>query len=112
MTTSVETQTPAPAAPVETVTPMKASEAIRLGVLYRPTQAFGEAGDGNAACVIATAMAVGYYGMPDLFDDPNGSPHYPACPAGCERLGLPLHLNDDHRWSRERIADWLESRGL
>jgi hypothetical protein len=22
------------------------------------------------------------------------------------------HLNDRHRWSRERIADWLESQGL
>lgn len=22
------------------------------------------------------------------------------------------HLNDDHRWTRERIADWLESIGL
>lgn len=22
--------------------------------------------------------------------------------------GLVVHLNDDHRWSRERIADWLD----
>lgn len=27
-------------------------------------------------------------------------------------LGLVTHLNDDHRWTPERIADWLEKRGL
>ena len=39
------------------------------------------------------------------------------CPTGCEKR-LPLasmivHLNDDHRWSREQIAEWLtqESNG-
>jgi hypothetical protein len=33
------------------------------------------------------------------------------CPeCGTERpvLHLVSHLNDDHRWTRERIADWLE----
>jgi hypothetical protein len=39
------------------------------------------------------------------------------CPAGCEKR-LPLasmivHLNDDHRLTREQIAEWLtqESNG-
>ena len=39
------------------------------------------------------------------------------CPQGCSKR-LPLasmivHLNDDHRWSREQIAEWLiqESSG-
>jgi hypothetical protein len=35
------------------------------------------------------------------------------CPA-CREIGLLTwliqHLNDDHRWSREQIADWLEGR--
>jgi hypothetical protein len=46
------------------------------------------------------------------------------CPQGCAPVGLSLgddpdplvtvvwHLNDAHRWSRERIADWLEGLGL
>jgi hypothetical protein len=34
-----------------------------------------------------------------------------TCPVGCQKR-LPLasmivHLNDDHQWSREQIADWL-----
>lgn len=42
------------------------------------------------------------------------------CPhAGGERLSkyrssllnVILHLNDDHKWTREKIADWLESKG-
>jgi hypothetical protein len=39
------------------------------------------------------------------------------CPAGC-RKRLPLaplivHLNDDHEWTREQIADWIgrDARG-
>jgi hypothetical protein len=35
------------------------------------------------------------------------------CPeAGCRKQllldSLIIHLNDDHRWSRERIADWVD----
>src|SRR5258706_5022984 len=36
------------------------------------------------------------------------------CPLGCSEdirpiEGTIVHLNDDHRWSRECIADWLET---
>lgn len=27
-------------------------------------------------------------------------------------FGMVMHLNDDHRWSRERIADWLDTLDL
>ena len=34
------------------------------------------------------------------------------CPAGCKKhipIGaMIIHLNDDHHWTREQIADWLE----
>ena len=34
------------------------------------------------------------------------------CPAGCKKQipigAMIVHLNDDHRWTREQIADWLE----
>ena len=37
------------------------------------------------------------------------------CPAeNCKKklslAALIVHLNDDHRWSREQIADWVDHR--
>ncbi|MDE3155708.1 MAG: hypothetical protein KGN76_11430 [Acidobacteriota bacterium] len=36
-----------------------------------------------------------------------------SCPEGCRKrlpLGpMILHLNDDHHWTRERIADWVKT---
>jgi hypothetical protein len=33
------------------------------------------------------------------------------CPAGCRKqvpvAAMIVHLNDDHQWTRERIARWL-----
>lgn len=34
----------------------------------------------------------------------------PACPCSAYLGSLLIHLNDDHGWSRESIADWLETR--
>lgn len=37
----------------------------------------------------------------------------PACPQGTDRTRSVseqiVHLNDEHRWTREQVADWLES---
>lgn len=34
----------------------------------------------------------------------------PACGGGAPSLArVMFHLNDDHKWTREAIADWLES---
>jgi hypothetical protein len=40
--------------------------------------------------------------------------NHAICPCGCIQEELPLglmimHLNDRHRWTRERIADWVET---
>lgn len=105
------------------MTPIKPSEAIRLGCLLAPVQTFHEAyvdwSDPRKACAYG-AMALGFGGYDNARElnaaasrlhckDMLGSV---LCP-GCD---LPLlsitHLNDDHRWSRERIADWLEGMGL
>ena|SRR5688572_14007077 len=87
----------------ETVTPLRLSEAIRLGCLMVPVQAFDEPGNDRAACVIATAIRAGAEYMNVL----------EPCPAeGCRDYAGLAHLNDNHRWSRERIADWLEGLGL
>ena len=128
-----------PTKPAETITPIKPSEAIRLGTLLYPVQAFEVYGgdDGKSACVLGTMYAG--YGYPvtpeDNFEirislgkraDDLGAhsqacerrhrdSNYVVCPAdSCDtnhRSAL-LHLNDDHKWSRERIADWLEDMGL
>ncbi len=40
------------------------------------------------------------------------APFSPKCPSPPAKLALDrlvIHLNDDHKWSRERIADWLET---
>ena len=53
----IETQTPA--APVETVTPIKPSEALRLGRLVRPVQSYLWLEDDNGACACG-AIATGW----------------------------------------------------
>jgi len=98
----------------EVTSPIKPSEAIRLGCLTT-VQTFGYYRDDGATCAIG-AMAVGFGGnmgkawaFEDLTEDFD-------CPvAGCDNDDCDSvipHLNDSHRWSRERIADWLESLGL
>jgi hypothetical protein len=117
-------------APIEVVTPIKPSEAIRLGCLTtaqgRETYIAKRQGQWQA-CAYG-AMAVGYGFDPsgtdgrriDDFILPGevqieGQISESSCPApacATARYDLLIHLNDDHRWSRERIADWLESLGL
>ena len=84
------------------------ADAILHGALHRPEQAFGH-------------YYEGMYRLPD--DAENVRPRHlerlfdclentlRTCPEGCKkRLALNamiLHLNDDHQWSRERIAQWV-----
>lgn len=96
---------------------LKLSEAIRLGSMMRP-QCFEDYYRNGGSCALGAALeAVGH---------PFGNNHpgreedrWPIlltvdampCPEHC---GQPMfnaitHLNDFHRWPRERIADWVES---
>lgn len=109
--------------PVEVVTPLRPSEAIRLGCLIAPVQAFGQMGFGQQACALG-AMVAGYSGFSalsydfkfsqpatEVVDDlPKNVCPIPRCSDGPD--DVVIHLNDDHRWSREQIADWLEGLGL
>lgn len=106
-----------PAAPVETVTPIKPSEAIRLGCLLRPLQAFGTIADTRGGVCALGAMMFGFGADGMGFHVARVTVSDLPCPAcgrirGAADLFTPAHLNDDHRWSRERIADWLEAQGL
>lgn len=89
--------------------------AIRRGSEMVPRQCFGRleirAGIAEtevvATCAIGAADYVGYVGWV------GGRPGLlcPVCSAE-ERptiRGAVVHLNDDHRWTREAIADWLET---
>jgi hypothetical protein len=106
---------------------MKLSEAIREGAKIRPQWfgAFFSGGDDNRSCALGAAMEgselqlMGYGPLreqwPELL---TGT--FP-CPAGCKNdwrcedgqtiEDLIQHLNDACRWTREQIADHLESLG-
>lgn len=88
------------------------AEAIREGCRMRPVQCFGELIDGPySACAIGAALsALGSFEQ--IIDQPRGEDIVcPACATPSPEFGLtPIaHLNDDHEWKRERIADWLDT---
>jgi hypothetical protein len=98
------------------------AEYIRAGSKRRPEQAFGEYYHGHSA---SCALGAAYEAMYRLPDDAQGRrptrdldwffdclDTVKPCPQdGCRKHisldALLVHLNDDHRWSRERIASWL-----
>lgn len=97
------------------------AQAILDGARARPEQAFGEYYLGrHASCALGAA----YEGMYRLPVDASGiRPKHlerlfdcleytlRTCPEGCKKrvfLGaMILHLNDDHHWTREAIANWV-----
>jgi hypothetical protein len=103
---------PAPTTtPIEVVSPIKPSEAIRLGCLIAPVQAFDDYGTGTKGCVMR-ALHLGL-GMDRGWGIAEPLPADSPCPVrDCPGSGALLHLNDDHHFSREWIADWLEGQGL
>jgi hypothetical protein len=92
------------------------AEAIRQGCARFPYQAYHSYYDSMAACAMGAAAAI--LRMEPLDID---CPEVRVCPvrSNCELLdtviprnhlfSLVVHLNDDHRWSRERIADYLDT---
>jgi hypothetical protein len=97
------------------------ARAIRLGARRRPDQAFGEYYVGRRASCALGAAYEGIHLLP-----PNAEKIDPVdlgrlfdcldytlrrCPVGCGKglalAAMILHLNDDHQWSREQIADWV-----
>jgi hypothetical protein len=102
------------------------SEAIRLGAMLRP-QGFGRYIDRSEkvfrSCAFAAAVeavvnkARFTESVIETTITNNWSWVYGkclACPVrGCDADSRPscmiTHLNDTHRWTRERIADWVET---
>lgn len=93
---------------------MKLSEAIRLGAMLGP-QGFGgiddRSGDGTLCALQAAQKAIGLeYDCYDMEE------HFPILllrvwvRGGNTSIGSAIiNLNDKHRWTRERIANWVET---
>jgi hypothetical protein len=124
----------------EEVTPLKPSEAMRLGRLLYPLETeerlarkvllLGRPEPAWALCALG-AMLVGSgrftpgqlvdpppttrVAYPDLlrFDPDDDRSRCPQCGRICRApIYVVSHLNDRHLWATERIASWLETRGL
>jgi hypothetical protein len=105
---------------------MKLSEAIRLGATMRPQTTDQWSTEGS--CAISAAMeAVGISRVPiSIYDGKMGIPYneiadrWPLKMNTCPECGnnhgdqqwphlsVIYHLNDVHKWTRERIADFVE----
>lgn len=96
---------------------MKLSEAIRLGAMTGP-QCFEAFHTWNGAtCAMGAAYrAVGIsYEFAAIVQPPeweaflDRSECCPACEFGATDMqGIIFHLNDEHKWTREAIADFVE----
>jgi hypothetical protein len=101
---------------------------IRDGAKRRPTQAFGEYFSGrDASCALGAAYEA-MYPMPDevtgkrptrdldwffdCLDTVKPCPGGDGCKKRLFLAALLVHLNDDHRWSRDQIANWLSGETL
>ena len=97
------------------------ADLILDGASERPHQMFGAYFEGTKR---SDALGAAYDGLYRLPDDatgirPTGLYRFFACldntirvcPESCSKRllldSLIIHLNDDHHWSREQIADWL-----
>jgi hypothetical protein len=100
---------------------------IRDGVVRRPTQAIGHYFEGTRASCALGAAYEGMYRLPSDAGQANPSrdlewffaclDSVKRCPAEkCTKklslAALIVHLNDDHRWSREQIADWVSGEQI
>ena len=91
---------------------MKYSEAIRLGAMLGP-QCFGmEADRDGGLCANGGATrAAGYYAVYQFGAITKTLANCPVCGRRGELATIVAEeLNDHHRWTRERIANWVETK--
>ena len=101
---------------------MRLSEAIRLGAMLK-SQGFNGDDVVHSCALRAAADAIGladfkqgrrrildYAQLRCVFPILNEQRICPVLPHySDDMLAVIWHLNDDHRWTRERIADWVET---
>lgn len=90
---------------------LRYSEAIRLGSVLGP-QGFGLSTNRRDGSLCANDAAMAAANLISIFQFPVAEREI-ACPV-CELTNMlagvvAVCLNDEHEWSRERIADWVES---
>ncbi len=94
---------------------LKLSEAISLGAMLGP-QCFGELRHGNATCAFGAAFAAMCRPTENVacrvwrwLINPQVGPRVscPSCGQNAWVAYTITHLNDEHRWTREQIADWV-----
>ena len=104
---------------------MTLSDAMRLGAAMVP-QAFGDTFVRNGQTIVAacawSSVSIGL-GFPSIdvigiyrrFPELHKTLPCPECDKSGYFGGMPTleelitHMNDDHRWTREQIADWIDS---
>ena len=101
---------------------MLLSDAIRIGCAFKP-QGFGDFYRDGGSCALGAAydgcgvdrnlklLSELSPGIKAYFDETSKNEYIAYCPAGngCTHFTSIPHLNDDHKWSRERIADFVET---
>jgi hypothetical protein len=94
-------------APAKTGKWSKLAEAIRKGCKLRPVQCFGSFTEGrDSACALyAARLGGGSFPRHPILKEIGGCP---VCREGSYDNVLP-HLNDIHRMTREKIADFLDT---
>lgn len=90
---------------------MRLSESIRLGAMLRP-QAFGVTANATGTCALGGALAA--IGVAGTYND--ALDHWPVASLKVQHpihdyehvlYGVVRSLNDEHRWTRAQIADWV-----
>lgn len=103
---------------------MRLSEAIRLGAMLKPQGKGNDAMNwmkSNRTCALGAAAEAAsitgsahvgsegeniYNGLKDRWPELTKYIHCPECGFRYPNLSI-WHLNDQHGWTRERIADWV-----
>jgi len=94
--------------------------------MLKPQTHVGDMRAGNATCALGAALdavselgtCIGYSRVRELWPIAETIVRYP-CSAQCrvareydhrgELIAVVWHLNDQHEWTREQIADWVET---
>jgi hypothetical protein len=89
---------------------MPLSQAIRLGSMLKP-QVFGILRNRWGTCALGAAReAVGVRTRASVKLPWGWIEQESECPSCADEMSVDwiiTHLNDNHRWTRERIADWV-----
>lgn len=123
---TVETPVEVPVKPLEVNTPLKVSEALRLGAMDTK-QVFGKIGDlESTTCALgAVYHGFGFEGYGAAMQSLNREMARVIIPCGgttglfgkpCRSentlMNVVIHMNDQHKMPREKIADYIESLGF